>query len=419
MKYSRHFCIVLLGALIAPGLPAVGAPVLFEPAPRQVLKGKDPQIAVRASGQLFLIETKAGDVWLHSSIDGGDTFDEGVRINAAPGEVRSHPEAQPQLRVRSMREFYVLWQTEADGMNQLRFARSMDWGHTFSRPIAVDPAGPASRSFATMEVAPDGTVYVAWLDGRDRAKSRAGGSAVYIARSKDRGETFEPSVRVGLNVCPCCRPAIAFGAGKTVHVSWRALFDNDVRDFVVGTSADGGATWGEAVRVAEDGWSINGCPHSGASMAVLNGRLYVSWFTVREKRSEVYLATSTDGGGSFSARQSVSEELLDPNHPALFDAGGRVAVLFQARDPQTNNGWGKVAAYYREVDAKGSLSPMVRIGQLSGSATYPAMTWEDPDRLFAVWSESTNDGPIVVLSRGRRAAEPVMRSSAGENRDGR
>jgi hypothetical protein len=61
----------------------------------------------------------------------------------------------------------------------------------------------------------------------------------------------------------------------------------------------------------------------------------------------------------------------------------------------------------------------VRIGQLSGSATYPAMTWEDPDRLFAVWSESTNDGPIIVLSRGRRAAEPVMRSATGENRDGR
>jgi hypothetical protein len=47
------------------------------------------------------------------------------------------------------------------------------------------------------------------------------------------------------------------------------------------------------------------------------------------------------------------------------------------------------------------------------------MTWEDPDRLFTVWSESTNDGPIVVLSRGRRAAEAVMRSDAGENRDGR
>jgi len=418
VNWRRHFLIALLGALLAPALLAAGAPVLFEPAPRRIMQGKDPQIAVRASGQSFLIGTKAGDVWLHSSVDGGDTFDEGVRVNATPGEVRSHPEAQPQLRVRGMREFYVLWQTEADRMSQLRFARSIDWGHTFSKPIAVDPAGPASRSFAAMEIAPDGTIYVAWLDGRDRGKSRDGGSAVYIARSTDRGTTFEKSVRVGLNVCPCCRPAVAFGSGKTVHVSWRALFEDSVRDFVVGTSRDGGATWGEPVRVAEDGWSINGCPHSGASMLYLGGRLHVSWFTVREKRAEIYLATSGDGGRSFSGRQSVSADLLDPNHPALFDAGGRVAVLFQARDPQSNNGWGKVAAYYREADANGVLSPIVRVGQLSGSAAYPTLTWEEPGRLFAVWSESTNEGPIIVLSRGRRTAKPGSRGNAREAGNG-
>jgi hypothetical protein len=146
--------------------------------------------------------------------------------------------------------------------------------------------------------------------------------------------------------------------------------------------------------------------------------LYVSWFTVRENRSEIYLATSGDGGRSFSGRQSISGDLLDPNHPALFDAGGRIAVLFQARDPQSNNGWGKLAAYYREADANGVLSPIVRVGQLSGSVAYPTLTWEEPGRLFAVWSESTNEGPIIVLSRGRRTAKPGSRGNAREAGNG-
>jgi hypothetical protein len=187
-----------------------------------------------------------------------------------------------------------------------------------------------------------------------------------------------------------------------VHVSWRAVFNDNVRDFVVATSNDGGRSWGSAVRVAEDNWSINGCPHSGSSMATLGKRLFASWYTVREGHSEIYLARSDDGGRTFSRRQSLSEDLLDPNHPALFEAGGKIVALFQARDPKEHGGWGKVAAYYREIDAEERLSPLVRVGQASGSASYPSLVWEAPGRLFAVWTEPSAEGPGVVLARGRQ-----------------
>jgi hypothetical protein len=139
-------------------------------------------------------------------------------------------------------------------------------------------------------------------------------------------------------------------------------------------------------------------------MAVLGDRLYASWYTVREDHSEIYIAHSGDGGRTFSSRQSLSEDLLDPNHPALFEVGGRLVALFQARDPQENKGWGKVAAYYREVDPEGRLSPLVRVGHLAGSVSYPTLVGEDPGRLFVVWTESSAEGPGVVLARGRRTA---------------
>ena len=404
MKFG-FLCVFWGLALSALALPAQDAAIVFEPQPRQVVSGRDPQIGVRASGELFLTKVDGGNLWLHTSHDGGDSFDEGVRANDVEGEVSSQSEASPQLTVRTMHEFYVLWQTKSEGATKLRFARSMNWGASFSKAIDVDPAGAASQSFFTMNVSPQGVVYAAWLDGRDRAKS--GGSAVYLARSTDHGATFEKSVRVSIDpsieVCPCCRPSIAFAGDDTMHVSWRAVFDNNVRDFVVATSADGGQSWGQPVRVAEDNWSINGCPHSGSSLAVLGKRLYVSWYTVREDHSEIYIAYSDDGGRTFSGRQSLSEDLLDPNHPALFEVGEKLVALFQARDPQENSGWGKVAAYYREVDGAGRLSPLVRVGHLAGSASYPTLVWEDPGKVFVVWTESSADGPSVVLARGRQS----------------
>jgi hypothetical protein len=210
---------------------------------------------------------------------------------------------------------------------------------------------------------------------------------------------------------------VAFSGDGTVHVSWRAVFDNNVRDFVIATSHDGGQTWGKAVRVAEDNWSINGCPHSGSSMAVAGKRLFVSWYTVREDHSEIYIAHSDDGGQTFSGRQSLSENLLDPNHPALFETGGKIAALFQARDDGQNSGWGKIAAYYREIDAAGRLSPLVRVGQAEGSASYPALVWEAPGRLFVVWTESSGGEHHVVLARGRQAATSAKQAAlVGEDR---
>jgi hypothetical protein len=398
-----------------PSESIAAAPVVFEPKPRSIVSGRYPQIGLRASGELFLTRTDGGNLFLHTSHDGGDSFDEGVRVNDAEGEVSAQAEASPLLIVRGMREFYVLWQSRVEGATKLRFARSVDWGKSFSKAIDVDVSGAGPQSFFTLSVSPEGVVYVVWLGGSGGGHSHSGQSAVHLARSTGHGASFEKPVRVSVDdhagVCPCCRPSIAFGAGGAVHVSWRAVFDGNIRDFVVATSADSGQTWGAAVRVAEDNWSINGCPHSGSSMATLGGRLYVSWYTVSEGESQIYIAQSDNGGRSFTNRRSLSQSLLDPNHPALFEAGGKIAALFQGRDPGENNGWGKIAAYYREIDATGQLSPLMRVGQLAGSASYPSLAWEPPGRLFVVWAESSSDGAAVVLSRGRRTATAVNPSS--------
>jgi hypothetical protein len=373
----------------------------FEPRAHILGKGSDPQLAVRASGEVFLLTLRGKDLWVQTSFDNADSFDSGVQVNDT-GAVMSHSENTPQMVVRSMHEFYVLWAGD-DGHDHvsIRLARSMDWGKSFGKSIAVDPASPSSQGFYTMAIAPDGTIFVAWLDGRDREQGKPGTSAVYVARSTNRGQSFEKAVRVALNVCPCCRPALAFSDAKTVHVGWRGVYQDDIRDFFVATSRDGGTSFGFASRVAVDNWHINGCPHSGPALATLGGRLFVSWHTVVGDRSHLYLAWSDDGGTHFSPKIEADTNLLDANHPRLVNLNNSLALVFQARKASPQNGWGKLDVYFRQVDKSGSLSPLQPLGHVAGSATYPALLFEDPDHLFVAWTERNDDGPAVVLSRGR------------------
>lgn len=375
---------------------------VFESKPRTVAPGRDPMLSVRASGAVSLLKVDKSNLWLHTSFDGGDTFEPPVRVNDVEGEVSSHGESSPQMQVRTRSEFYTLWQSRRGDGSVLRFARSLDWGESFQKAISIDPTGSASQSFFTLNVAPNGVVYAAWLDGRDRGKGVPGTSAVYLSKSTNKGASFEKPVRVALNVCPCCRPSIGFSGAGLVHVSWRGVVEGSVRDIFIATSSDEGVSWGQGRRVAEDNWVINGCPHSGAALASMGKRLFVAWHTIRDKQNRLYLAFSDDAGQTFSRRVDVSQGVLDPNHPYMLSLGDRISLVFQGRDAAQANGWAPVNAYYREFDSEAHPSPLQRIGRSDGSVSYPTLAVEEPGKLFVAWTETHKEEKVVVLARGRR-----------------
>jgi hypothetical protein len=74
--------------------------------------------------------------------------------------------------------------------------------------------------------------------------------------------------------------------------------------------------------------------------------------------------------------------------PQLQADEGRIGLLFQARQGQTDEGWGKIGAYYRELSRAGEVSPIVALGQASTGAT---MIFERPGRAFVAWTESDGE----------------------------
>ncbi|MEW5927744.1 MAG: sialidase family protein [Gemmatimonadota bacterium] len=253
-----------------------------------------------------------------------------TRVNDLAGDASTHDQAPPQVALGPRGEVYVAWQrsTPVPGRpfpaSDLRFARSEDGGRTWAPAVTVnDDAGgpPSSHTFHNLAVAPDGAVYVSWIDSRERDRVRVerivagvpkpapadghghGGHAaaeaglpgpeIRVARSTDGGRSWGRSVVVDADACPCCRTALAVGPDGAVYVAWRKVFPGDVRDVVVARRAPGEMRFSAPVRVHEDGWVFPGCPHAGPSLAVDGtGRVHVAWYTGREGRQGLWHASA-------------------------------------------------------------------------------------------------------------------------------
>jgi hypothetical protein len=259
-----------------------------------------------------------------------------------------------------------------------------------------DDGLPVSHSFQGAGVAPDGKIYVAWLDGRDKTP---GTSSLYVTMSADGGKTWTKNSKAAASVCPCCRAAIRF-AGNTAVITYRGVEAGDIRDIMAVTSADGQA-WREPALVARDNWKIKGCPHVGASIASVGGRVYAAWYTEGGGKPAIYVAESRDAASTWLPKKLVSQGTLDPTHPFLTTSDDRLAVVWQARDAAKTGGWGKMSAFYREMSVDGRLSPLQCAAAGKNGVVYPSGSLGMSGRVFLGWTETAAGESTAYLLRGR------------------
>jgi len=384
-----------------------------QPLAQYVPSSRDPRLSLRASGALYLLAVTGGhkgaSAALAVSHNRGDSFAPPRPISGKDAAVSSHGENSPNFSFGPGIEAYALWEERTgDGLQtRLLFARSPAFGREWEEPVEVtDKTEPSTNAFSSFTVAPDGHIYVVWLDGRDAAKTKPGTSSVYLAKSADGGRTFGKNVAVARSVCPCCRPTVLADAKGVVHVSWRHVFEGNIRDMAVATSTNGGKEFAGPVRVAHDNWEIEGCPHSGASMVQHNGRIWISWYSDGDGTNPgVRLAWSDDGAKTFSDPVLASGDVLDANHPSLAVADdGRILLAFQGRDPVKQDGWAPSGPYLVEVTPEGRASRPIAVPGHEKSISYPVVAGGSLGRVFVAWTEPGKDGRQVRLSRGRKIA---------------
>jgi len=409
----RCLLIAVLVTLVATACKTTPSspPYQFESEPRPVLsmsgiaQSRYARLAVNevTSGTVHLLAVIGGAdksrIALLTSEDGGDHFEAPVFVSAKDADISSHGEDSPALIV-TPGEIYAAW-NEGGG---IRFARSLTWGESFEPPVRIDDkVTPAFSGYVSMGLAPNGDIYLVWLDARDEAETPDTFS-VYLAKSTDKGASFSRNIRVARSVCPCCRPNLSFGPGGELIVFWRKVYPGSIRDMTSAVSSDGGASFSEPVRVAVDNWVLEGCPDSGPATARSGSRVYVAWLTeASADRSGVRLTWSDDAGRTWAPAVFASQKILDANYPSLSVADdGSVVLVFQGRDPQKQAGWSPNAAYTVVIGADGKLSTPTQIADAASSVMRPTVVAGKGGRLYTTWTTSQDGASSVFLVRGRR-----------------
>jgi hypothetical protein len=293
------------------------------------------------SGDLWAVYKEGDHVLLRRSADDGRTWSAAQPVNRVPEKIAAEGDARPKIALGGNGEIYVTWTTPLSKpyTGNIRFARSLDAGRSFSEPIIVHAdRQEITHRFDALAVDREGRIFIAWIDKRDLVamktkvadKDAYRGAAVYYAVSDDRGTSFRGDYKLADHSCECCRISLFPAQGGGVLAMWRHVFAPNIRDHAL-AHIDGQGKAGAMRRVTFDDWRIDACPHHGPSVvAASDGTLHAVWFTEGERRNGVFYGRLGDGaveglrriGGDTAAHADVAV------------IGSRVAVAWKEFDGQ-------------------------------------------------------------------------------------
>ena len=299
--------------------------------------GSDPTLAYDTKGNLFYgsivvyFGNGAGingtSLSVARSTDNGRTWPQTNFFSFSGGS--NHFNDKPMITTdRNARSpyrdrVYIAWDAASGGSatgGGVLVATSSDAGASFSIVRADDPHGPGRAIGAVPFVGPNGELYVAWND--------YSGNTIAFSSSVDGGGSFSAQSVISAKTIP-------FEAGIPAEFSRKAL-----------------------VYPACD---------ADRSRGGHRGRLYCSWMDVGVMGTDIFLATSDDGGTSWSQARPVGDRLpyaVDRfNHWLAVDSiTGQVVISFyDTRNDLTGQRYGTDIYLARSSDGAASFAADVRV----------------------------------------------------------
>lgn len=351
-----------------------------------------PRLAIAATfdaeGRLWLARTVGKELQVSHSDDAGRSFSPPVPVNRVAELISADGEARPQIAVASQR-VYVSW-TQALPQafaGHIRFAVSGDGGQTFSGPVTInDDRAPITHRFNTM-LADQKGVTLAWIDKRDgNGNPDYVGAAIYSARSRDGGRSFAANTKLADHSCECCRLGIAADRDGTPVVFWRHVFGRNVRDFAL-------ARIGEPMlRVSEDGWKIDACPHHGGALAVdTEGGRHLAWFTGAEASAGLHYRRID--GEQMTPPMPFGNLDAQAGHPAVATRGRLVSLAWREFDGKENRIVGMQSA-----DRGNTWSSPRQLANTAGAADDPLLI-DGRNATWLVWNTADAGLRVIRLDR--------------------
>ncbi len=296
-------------------------------------RATDPVAAIDLHGNLFLNTLNArnddfslADLTVVRSTDGGVTWSPPRVVYSAPSAqvfpdknwmtVNDHPGTTTANRLAVTFTTFTSTATGTDTGNNLRCAISDDGGATWNTPTFITP--PGSENQATQPLfLPDGSLLVPYITFTSPSLA----FRIECKRSDDGGLTWPGSARIVRNVTapwddPVARDGVflisatAAKESGAVFITWTEALTGGSRVYV-SRSTDRGDSWSTPVVINEFAPRRSAFnPSVGASF---DGRtITVTWMDNRNAPdgrnwTDIYAATSTDGGSTWSADFRLSD----------------------------------------------------------------------------------------------------------------
>lgn len=233
-----------------------------------IAAGQMPNLSRDNSGVVHLVYGNGDSILYRYSSDKGKSFSTPSIIAILPKLAASHMRG-PQIATTS-NGLVVTACTDEGNI----FSFTKDETGTWSQSVRVNDTDTIAKENLMALSADGNNAFAVWLDLRD------GHNRIYGAKSNDGGKSWSKNMLIyaspDTTVCECCKPSVAV-KGNNVYVMFRNWM-NGKRDLHLIQSTDGGNTFGQAQKLGNESWALNGCPMDGGGLAISeNGGAETVW----------------------------------------------------------------------------------------------------------------------------------------------
>ena len=341
----------------------------------------------------------------------------GETVTVIPSSVtRAHPESMNKVAFKADGTVVAIFSLkhatkENPFAGSILYTLSTDEGKNWADAefIHSDTLPDYGRGYFDLAPLPNGEVGAVWIDGRN---SGGLGSAIFFA-STTKGEGFGADQQIGESTCECCRTDIYVDRNGRIHVAYRDItfpvvqMGKQVRDMSYTYSDDLGKSFTKPIGLSADNWSIEGCPHTGPSLASNEQGLQVVWFT-EGGGTGVYYTSSADHGSSFAPRQKISGDARFPQMATLpseeivmvwneSKSTGKQGQEAEASPPHhgAKAGTSFSSQIQLQLRNKNNVSSTFQLTAADGHASHPVVIPVEERKILIAWTRVDTAGSFI------------------------
>lgn len=340
--------------------PVVAGDLAIEAWPLPAMPGSaQPDLALAPDGRVLLS-------WINSASGRRPAFQfaefypdgrwEGPRTVAVGNSMFTNWADTPHIAATADRALWAHWlqkSSDAPYAYDVMLVRSLDHGMNWSAPRKPhDDDTRTEHGFVSMWPQSDGSIGVAWLDGRNTVEAGAqkghgghegghgddhgGGAMTLRAAVFDANLRASAAAEIDAMTCDCCQTDAA-ATGDGAVLVYRGRSEDEIRDIYI-TRFDG-KVWSTPARVHADDWKMPACPVNGPSVAAHDKDVVVAWYTAAGDTPTVKLARSVDGGATFAKPVAVDTGAATQGRVTVAVDAQQVWLLWLREDAGAQSLW--------------------------------------------------------------------------------